>query len=214
MDSRRHKLFALLLAASCLATLLNVQSASAQDLFSLFGGIFGGARKTAPPMSYAPDNAEERGIRRNSLAQTSGGGTYCVRTCDGRYFPLPAVAGQSKAESCKSFCPASETKVFYGGNIDHATTDSGKSYSDLPNAFRFRTELVAGCSCNGTDSVGLARIKIEDDKTLRRGDIVSGPEGLMTATRGAERGRTALSLSPAAASVQAQYSRLPVVAQQ
>ncbi len=59
-----------------------------------------------------------------------------------------------------------------------ASTEGGKSYSDLPNAFRYRKELVAGCTCNGKDPTGLAAIKIDDDKTLRKGDIVAGFNGL------------------------------------
>ena len=110
-----------------------------------------------------------------------------MRTCDGRYFPIAATGNQSKAASCNSFCPASETRVVYGSNIDNAVTESGKPYSELPNAFRYRNELVAGCTCNGKDPAGLASVKIEDDPTLRKGDIVAGSGGLMVAGRGADR---------------------------
>ena len=56
----------------------------------------------------------------------------------------PASDNASRAASCNSFCPASETKVFSGSSIDNATAENGKSYSDLPNAFRYRNELVSG----------------------------------------------------------------------
>ena len=107
-----------------------------------------------------------------------GGQAYCVRTCDGRYFPVTASDNASRAASCNSLCPASETKLFYGSSIDTATAENGKSYSDLPNAFRYRNELVDGCTCNGKDQVGLASVKIENDPTLRKGDIVAGENGL------------------------------------
>jgi hypothetical protein len=87
-----------------------------------------------------------------------------VRTCDGRYFPVVASDGQTKAEACKSFCPAAETKIYHGGSIDNAASDAGRSYSDLPNAFRYRKELVAGCTCNGKDPAGLHRSR---SKTIR-----------------------------------------------
>ena len=116
--------------------------------------------------------------------------------------------------SCNSFCPASETKVVYGGNIDSAVTESGKPYSELPNAFRYRDELVAGCTCNGKDSAGLAAVKIEDDPTLRRGDIVASPNGLMVAGRGADRRGASLELSPAPDSIRSHYRRVPIVASQ
>ncbi|OQW58071.1 MAG: hypothetical protein A4S14_19605 [Proteobacteria bacterium SG_bin9] len=207
--------FAVVAASVAIATALGAPHASAQDLFSFFSDVFGGGRRAAPSASYAPDAPfENGGVRRESANRTSGAGTYCVRTCDGRYFPLPSAAGQSKAQTCNSFCPASETKVFYGGNIDHAVSDNGRAYSDLPNAFRFRNELVAGCTCNGKDSVGLAQIRIEDDKTVRRGDIVAGPNGLMVANGSAEGRRKSVEFSPASSSVQARFSQLPVVAAQ
>jgi len=140
-----------------------------------------------------------------------GGQAFCVRTCDGRYFPITAGDGQSRAASCNSFCPASETKIVYGSSIDHATTETGKSYSELPNAFRYRTELVAGCTCSGKDQIGLAPVKIEDDPTLREGDIVAGARGLVAA-RASDRRGASLNFTPASASVRAKYQRLPVVA--
>ena len=102
--------------------------------------------------------------------------------------------------------------MVYGSNIDDAQTGSGKSYSDLPNAFRYRTEFVPGCTCNGKDQVGLAPVKIEDDPTLRRGDIVAGDNGLMVATRTAERKGGSLAFSPASEKIRARYQRVPVVA--
>lgn len=151
--------------------------------------------------------------RLSASGDTGGSGqAYCVRTCDGRYFPISAGDNQSHAASCHSFCPASETKVVFGSTIDHAATENGKPYSQLPNAFRYRNELVAGCTCNGKDSLGLARIKIEDDPTLRRGDIVAGANGLVVASRSAEKRGGSMNFSPASASVREKYQRVPVVA--
>jgi hypothetical protein len=141
-----------------------------------------------------------------------GGQAYCVRTCDGRYFPISASDGQSRAASCNSFCPASETKIVYGSSIDHAATENGKPYSELPNAFRYRNELVAGCTCNGKDQLGLAPVRIEDDPTLRKGDIVAGANGLAVAARVSDRRGASLNFSPASAQVRAKYQRVPVVA--
>jgi hypothetical protein len=111
-------------------------------------------------------------------------------------------------------CPASETKVFYGSSIDSATADNGKSYSDLPNAFRYRSELVSGCTCNGKDQVGLAPVKIENDPTLRKGDIVAGENGLLVAGRSADKRGAEMNFSPASEKVRAKYARVPVVARE
>ena len=138
---------------------------------------------------------------------------YCVRTCDGRYFPIAASDNASRAASCNSFCPASETRLVFGGNIDSAATENGKPYSELPNAFRYRNEMVAGCTCNGKDQIGLAPVKIEDDPTLRKGDIVAAENGLQVVGRSDKRGAS-LNFSPASDKIRARYERVPVVAQE
>jgi Protein of unknown function (DUF2865). len=92
-------------------------------------------------------------------------------------------------------------------------TETGEPYSELPNAFRYRKEIVAGCTCNGKDQVGLASVKIEDDPTLRKGDIVAGENGLQVVGRPDRRGAS-LNFSPASEKVRARYERVPVVAEE
>ncbi|MGZ5872725.1 MAG: DUF2865 domain-containing protein [Bradyrhizobium sp.] len=209
------------LALGTAATLVAVglaPVAQAEDFFSALFGGFGAHRQQAPmsPLPYTSEGATtvpESDVPRQRIYTYSGGSqAYCVRTCDGRYFPISAAGIQSKAASCSSFCPASETKVVYGSNIDNAATENGMPYSELPNAFRYRNELVAGCTCNGKDPTGLAAVKIEDDATLRKGDIVAGSGGLMVAGRGADRRGASLHLSPAPESVRSHYRRVPLVA--
>jgi hypothetical protein len=188
------------------------QAAQAEDFLSALFGAFGGHRPTVSiPLPFASEG--DAAAQADARPRSYGGGrqAYCVRTCDGRYFPISASDGQGRAASCNSFCPASETKVVYGSGIDNAATESGKLYSELPNAFRYRTELVSGCTCNGKDSMGLAAVKIENDPTLRKGDIVAGADGLVIAGRGADR-RGALNMSPVSSSIRARYERVPVVA--
>jgi hypothetical protein len=197
-------------AVVCASTL--APAAHAEDFLSALFGAFG-ARPQAPsvPLSFASEGdtrASQSGVRSRS-GYSGGSQAYCVRTCDGRYFPISGSNGQSRAASCNSFCPASETKVVYGSNIDNAATESGKPYSELPNAFRYRNELVAGCTCNGKDQIGLAPVKIENDATLRKGDLVAGADGLMVAGHAADRRGASLNFSPASESLRA---RVPVVA--
>jgi hypothetical protein len=201
---------AVALGASCLPP-----AALAEDFFSaLFGGF--GRRPHGPPpgMPFANEDAAPVQVPRARASYGGGGQAWCVRTCDGRYFPISGPDNPSRTASCNSFCPASETKLVYGSEIDNAATESGKPYSELPNAFRYRKEIVAGCTCNGKDQVGLAPISVENDPTLRKGDIVAGANGLVVAGhRGADK-RASMNCSPASESVQARYRRLPVVAAQ
>jgi hypothetical protein len=187
-------------------------TAQAQDFFS---ALFGGFGRSRAPMIRLPfGNEGDPSAQGYSRPRYGGGQAYCVRTCDGRHFPLPAADNQTRAASCSALCPASETKIVYGSSIDNAATENGKPYSELPNAFRYRNELVAGCTCNGKDPIGLASVKIEDDPTLRQGDLVAGQDGLLVAGRGADRRGAALNFSPASDRIKARYQRAPVVARE
>ena len=199
---------AAMLGASALAP-----AAQAQDFFSQ---LFGGFGRSRAPQIHMPFAGEGGMFSQGEPRQRSygGGQAYCVRTCDGRYFPVTGSDKSSRAASCNSFCPASDTKLVYGSSIDRAATETGKPYSELPNAFRYRTELVAGCTCNGKDQIGLAPVKIESDPTLRKGDIVAGESGLVVANRGADKRGAELSFSPASDRVRARYERVPVLARE
>jgi hypothetical protein len=198
-------------AVLCVSAL--APTAQAQDFFSQ---LFGGFGRSRAPQIHLPFGDEGGSFsQREPRPRGYGGGqAYCVRTCDGRHFPVSGPDNQSRAASCNNFCPASDTKVVYGSSIDHATTENGKPYSQLPNAFRYRDELVAGCTCNGKDQIGLAPVKIEDDPTLRKGDIVAGADGLMVAGRSADKRGASLNFSPASDRIQARYQRVPVVARE
>jgi len=209
---------AVLLAASLGFAMAS--SARAQDFLSTLFGAFGAGPPLAPqvrppfPNDQIPYHDAPRGPAVGAVIQ-GGEQAYCVRGCDGRYFPVQGSDRESEAQSCKSFCPASETTMVYGSGIDDATTENGKPYSELPNAFRYRNEIVAGCTCNGKDQVGLAPVKIRDDPTLRRGDIVAGAGGLLVANRSASgRHGAAVNFSPLPDSLRARLRHIPVVARQ
>jgi Protein of unknown function (DUF2865) len=192
-------------------------AAQAEDFLSALFGAFGARPPRMPyvSMPFANDGPPMAPQVQFEHQRFGGGGqAYCVRTCDGRYFPIAAPDNASRAASCNSFCPASETMVFYGNPIDDAATETGETYSELPNAFRYRNEIVAGCTCNGRDQIGLAPIKIEDDPTLRKGDIVAGEKGLLVVGRSADKRGASLNFSPVPERIRAKYSRVPVVAAQ
>jgi len=203
-----------LAATAMLCVSVLAPAAHAEDFFSALFGGFGRSRAPQIRLPFATEGGSF-GPEGESRSRGSGGGqAYCVRSCDGRYFPVNGPDNQSRAATCNSFCPASDTKVVYGSTIDHATTDGGKLYSELPNAFRYRTEMVPGCTCNGKDQLGLAPVKIEEDPTLRRGDIVAGESGLVVANRGADKRGASLNFSPAPDRLRSRYQRVPVMAQE
>ena len=74
-------------------------------------------------------------------------------------------------------CPAAQTEIYAGSNIENAVSQKGKRYSSLANAFVYRDKMVDGCSCNAKHELGMARVSYMDDPTLRPGDIVMTENG-------------------------------------
>jgi hypothetical protein len=151
----------------------------------LFGFFFGGAQKqhqqASPPQAsfFAdPFNNNPAPPPQPHTAVASSGTSFCVRTCDGRYFPLMRAAA-SPVQMCQSFCQASATKVYFGSNIDGATTVSGERYADSENAYAYRKALRADCTCNGRDPAGLAPVDLTMDSSLRAGDVIATTDGLV-----------------------------------
>jgi hypothetical protein len=161
--------------------------ASAQGIFEQ---IFGGLRHAIEAPARLPTNLQAFAYPSTRLdnptpqqrADIGPAKAFCVRTCDGHFFPVQARAGLSAAESCSAFCPASQTRLYSGSAIDHAVANDGSSYADLDNAFVYRQRLVAGCTCNGHDQFGLAHMDVKNDPTLRAGDVVATKSGLVAFT--------------------------------
>jgi len=149
---------------------------AAEGLFDLF---FGGLQKQhqAPPQANFFADPSQQAASPRPMA-SSGGPAFCVRSCDGKYFPL-ARGNASPVQMCQAFCPASPTKVFYGSHIDGATSASGERYADSENAFAYRKALRADCTCNGRDAAGLAPVDLTLDASLRAGDVIATTDGLV-----------------------------------
>jgi hypothetical protein len=167
-------------AAAVLALALTPRAASAEGLFDLF---FNGLQKQqhqATPQAnfFADPQSQPAAPAPRAVASGGGGPAFCVRSCDGKYFPL-ARGNASPVQMCQAFCPASPTKVFYGSNIDNATSTTGERYADSENAFGYRKALRADCTCNGRDAAGLAPVDLTLDASLRAGDVIATTDGLV-----------------------------------
>jgi hypothetical protein len=154
---------------------------SAEGLFDFF---FGGAKRQqqpAPPPQasfFADPSASTTPQPAPPSRVASSGPSFCVRSCDGKYFPLMR-ASASPVQMCQAFCPASPTKVFYGSSIDGATSSGGERYADSENAYAYRKALRADCTCNGRDPAGLAPVDLTLDTSLRPGDVIATTSGLV-----------------------------------
>jgi hypothetical protein len=111
---RRLVLFAALIVA------LAPDAASAEGLFDfLFAGPQKPQQRQSPTQAtiFDPFGTNPQAPPPARAAAASSGPAFCVRSCDGRYFPLMR-GGAFPVQMCQAFCPASPTKVFYGSSID------------------------------------------------------------------------------------------------
>jgi Protein of unknown function (DUF2865) len=177
---------------SATASAAALDSADAQGFFDfLFGGFRQQPAQPQQPNAYPPPPPSIGRVAPAPLGQesvTEGGGStghpvvYCVRLCDGQHFPMEHMVNGTPVETCRAICPYSKTKVFFGTEISDSVAQDGQRYTDLDAAFMYRKQLVASCTCNGRDALGLNKLDVNKDPTLRPGDIVSTKQGLMAYT--------------------------------
>jgi len=176
--------------AICFATACAISAPAtvhAQGLFDLLLGALRGSAPRAYNREEPPrllENFPKPGEQLEERSSAPAGGphvAYCVRTCDGRYFPLPASSRGGRdatpASLCSAMCPSAQTKIYSGSAIERAVASDGKRYTDLKNAFLYREKVATDCTCNGRDTNGVARVDPKQDPTLRPGDIIVTAEG-------------------------------------
>jgi hypothetical protein len=182
----------MLVAAILAAPLLGAPApVSAEGLFDF---LFGGAQQQRPqrevpqtssytdPFTGQQNAATPQYVPPTRAAAAGGSGpAFCVRSCDGKYFPLMRGIA-SPAQMCQAFCPATATKVFFGSSIDGAYAQTGERYADSENAFAYRKALRADCTCNGREPVGLAPVDLALDSSLKAGDVIATTDGLVAYT--------------------------------
>ena len=171
----------MLVAAAVLASATGFvpHAASAEGLFDMFfGGLQKQQRQAPPQANFFGDPFQQNQQPAPRQVASGSGPAFCVRSCDGKYFPLTR-SNASPIQMCQAFCPASPTKVFYGSNIDGATSANGERYADSENAFAYRKALRADCTCNGRDAAGLAPVDLTLDASLRAGDVIATTDGLV-----------------------------------
>jgi hypothetical protein len=106
--------------------------------------------------------------------------TLCVRTCDGFFFPIsfatvPGRFGEDEI-TCKRLCPAADTMLFAhrnpGEEVDQAVSINGMPYTQMPNAFKYRTAFNSSCSCRSVGQSWAEALGVTRDETLQQGDIL------------------------------------------
>jgi hypothetical protein len=197
--------------ACALLTLVPAPASAQNILQELFGSI---ARVFTAP-HHRPDPMDTLARVPDGIGPRPDSGparAFCVRTCDGHFFPVETHGRVTAAAACQSACPAADTRLYSGSNIDYAMARDGSRYADLPTAFLFRKKLVDGCTCNGRTAFGLVPPRPEDDPTLRPGDVVATRNGLMAVT-GSGQLAPAASYAGFSPSERARFSQMKITPQ-
>ena len=173
-----------LLTALTLGLAGSVQPASAQGLFqALFGGFQRRAPEPLPPQtsSFADPFGMfgDRGRRGEPAASATarsiacGPATAAISRCSATPARRRPNCANRSARPPRPWCsPAARS-----------TPPSRKTARAMPTSTTpspIATRSSNGCSCNGKDGLGLARVEPSGDPTLRPGDIVATDDGLAT----------------------------------
>jgi hypothetical protein len=169
-DMQRQAVIGALAQNNCGPQYRAAAAAAVPQQRGFFETLFGGPNVNIPPP--APGDYPQVGA--------GGYRTLCVRTCDGFYFPISNSTSSTRfaedEQTCQKLCPATEAVLYShrnpGEDVAQAVANNGRTYRELPNAFRYRREFIAACSCrlpgqSWADALG--QIK---DSTVERGDIV------------------------------------------
>jgi hypothetical protein len=106
--------------------------------------------------------------------------TLCVRTCDGYYFPVSYATVAARfgedEQACRRLCPAAEVMLYThrnpGEEVEQAVSVSGRPYTELPTAFKYRQEYNSACSCRAAGQSWAEALGIGRDATVQQGDII------------------------------------------
>lgn len=119
---------------------------------------------------------------RGKVARTGKGRAavaYCVRLCDGRYFPM--AQSRRGLDECRTVWPDDEIAIYLSPSldkgIDAARSASGSLYASLANAYAYRRKSRPECAPAVTRPRDPLR-DIANDVTLKRGDVVVLPSEL------------------------------------
>ena len=110
----------------------------------------------APPVLVPvdPDMPVDPDAPAGPAAKQRSARVFCVRRCDGAFYPLAVdVLSDWMGDMdriCQAQCPASASAAYAGEGADDvadAVASDGSPYSALPGAFKFRHGSTPACAC-------------------------------------------------------------------
>ncbi|MEW5423201.1 DUF2865 domain-containing protein [Amorphus sp. 3PC139-8] len=155
----------------------NFIGAEARETPGFFARLFGGGQRASrfredgrhvetpdAQREKAPADSNRARLDRSGTSEGDGivgvyrgGGmkTWCVRLCDGFYFPVSYSTSSSNYRRdlaiCQGRCPGADVSLYshpsYLDPEDMVSTVSGERYTALPTAFLYRDKVISGCGC-------------------------------------------------------------------
>lgn len=125
------------------------------------------------PITAGGDDDEWASNRQWSPTRADTFRTVCVRLCDGAHVPISFATTRDRFEADRQRCEqgcATPSRLFVGrpdGEIDAMADLSGQLYSDLPNAYRFRTVFDPACSCRSGPRTVMAAVADKTNTAVR-----------------------------------------------
>ncbi|WP_261402510.1 DUF2865 domain-containing protein [Chenggangzhangella methanolivorans] len=183
MDPRRRELLFALARGQCGPQYRLVERRVAptqqQEKRGFLDMLFGGGGRQSED-AVGGETVLEPEMEPGATPHVSTFRTVCVRACDGFFFPISYQTTKNAFNRdeaiCHATCPGAEAKLFAypnpGGKMEMAFDVDGQPYTKLENAFRYRKEFVAGCSCKPEGMNWAEALQGVDDKTVKKGDIV------------------------------------------
>ena len=183
---RRGFLTGIMLPVALVSLLAASAPAGAEDLLDF---LFGPEQEAAPQRETRTPSGDvrfgpKRPVKKASAGGGGGGrgathvGGYCVRTCDGYFFPLIKSSRATRQQSCNFACPSATVEIYDGANIETSRNARGETYKSLLESVAGRADASARCSCNDpSTSAAYSRDAARTDPTLQTGDFVIEDEG-------------------------------------
>jgi hypothetical protein len=180
---RRGYLKGLIFSVALASLFMASAPAVAEDLLDF---LFGPEQEAAPQRETRTPSGDVRFGPKRPVKKPGGGGGrgathvggYCVRTCDGYFFPLIKSSRATRQQSCNFACPSATVEIYDGANIETSRNARGETYKSLLESVAGRADASARCSCNDPlTSAAYSRDAARTDPTLQTGDFVIEDEG-------------------------------------
>ncbi|MCP8893609.1 DUF2865 domain-containing protein [Shinella daejeonensis] len=190
-NGRRTRLLAALETGRCNERKVDVMPAATTETLRALTD----EGKNGQGFGMLPEGGDRLGLR--PLGTPRGHGnlrTVCVRTCDGGFFPISSGATpldfRRDQQVCAMMCPQTETELFYHpltgmqGTEQMTSSVTGRRYSELPNAFAYRTRDLSRPDTCGCNLGAYHREMIRREKALKGEDAPAGNHSSITHVRG------------------------------